>query len=261
MIRIEGRRILATFFLFAGAALMGAPAEAEVHATPEFESGETRPVSIGLLPAHVMLMKQKMIRRSNEVEEAGELEGHLTAAVASELGAHGYEVRVLDAESISADARLQELVVDADRRYGETLTNIMSRLSKKRVKRREYNAGDSMKLLAAHLGVDAIAFVRMDVVASGKAVQALNFGLGGTQTMMSVSLIDGTSADIEAYITLPVMRRGKLAGGYDDMMADPDVEMSRYASVTLDDLQEADPSLRVEASDEDVLDDLESLLE
>lgn len=259
MRRIEWRRVVVTM-LMTFVAVGGTSARAEVHATPEFESGETRPVSIALLPAHVLLMKQKMIRRSNEVEEAGELEGHLTAAVASELTARGYEVRVLDTASISADARLQELVVDADRRYSETLTNIMSRISKKRVTRREYNAGDSMKLLAAHLGVDAIAFVRMDVIASGKAVQALNFGMGGTQTMMSISVIDGASADIEAYITLPVLRRGKLAGGYDDMMKDPDVEMARYARVTLDDLPNAEPGLRLEQTDDDVLTDLESLL-
>ena len=260
MRRIEQRNCLATL-LVAICALAGAAAQAEVHATDEFESGATRPVSVALLPAHVVLMKQKMIRRSNEVEEAGELEGHLTAAVASELTARGYDVRVLDANAISADARLQELVVDADRRYAETLTNIMSRISKKRVTRREYNAGDSMKLLASHLGVDGVAFVRMDVVAAGKAVQALNFGIGGTQTMMNVSFIDGTSADIEAYVTLPVMRRGKLAGGYEDMMKDPDVEMARYASATLDDLPFADRSARASQSDDDVLSDLEGLLQ
>jgi hypothetical protein len=99
------------------------------------------------------------------------------------------------------------------------------------------------------------------VVASGKAVQALNFGMGGTQTMMTVSFIDGASADIEAYVTLPLMRRGKLAGGYDDMMKDPDVEMARYASATLDDLPNADASARVAPSEDDVLSDLESLLD
>lgn len=259
MRQIRLRRLLATVLL-AAYWLAGSAVRAEVHATEEFENGATRPVSLALLPAHVVLLKQKMIRTSNEVEEAGELEGYLTAAVATELTARGYEVRVLDADSIAADARLQELVVDADRRYSETLTNIMSRISKKRVTRREYNAGDSMKLLASHLGVDGVAFVRMDVVAAGKAVQALNFGLGGTQTMMNVSFIDGASADIEAYVTLPLMRRGKLAGGYEDMMKDPDVEMARYASATLDDLPSADPSARIAPSDEDVLSDLESLL-
>ena len=247
--------------LLAAVMFWGAAAQAEVHATPEFESGETRPVSIALLPAHVLLSKQRLIRRSAEVEEAGELEGHLTAAVSSEFAARGYSIRVIDAESISADERLQELVLDADRRYGETLTNIMSRMSKRRVARREYNAGDSMKLLAAYLGVDAVAFVRMDIVAAAKGVRALNLGMGGTQTMMSISLIDGGTADIEAYITLPVLRRGKVFGGYDDMMKDPDVEMARYASATLNNLPDADPSARVVPSDDDVLSDLEALLE
>jgi len=86
-------------------------------------------------------------------------------------------------------------------------------------------------------------------------------GMGGAQTMMSVTVIDGTSSDIEAFITLPVLRRGKMFGGYEDLLSDPDVEMANYARTTLKDLPAADPSLRVEPSNEDVFADLESLLE
>jgi hypothetical protein len=118
-----------------------------------------------------------------------------------------------------------------------------------------------MRLLASYLGVDAVAFVRMELIAAAKGVQVLNMGMGGTQTMMSVSLIDGVSSDIEAYITLPVLRRGKMFGGYDDVMNNPDEEMAKFAASTLDDLPFADPSLRAVTSDEDVLSDLESLLQ
>lgn len=233
---------------------------AEMHATQEFESGATRPVTVAVLPAQVNLVKQRMIRREAQVDEAGELEAHLASAVAAELAAKHYEVDLLTAERINADADLQALVVEANRRYDEVLGNMARRL-RKQVEEREFNTGDTLALLADRLGVDAVAFVRMNVVANAKAVQALNFGMGGAQTMMSVSLVDGTTTDVEAYITLPIMRRGKTFGGYDDIMNNPDEEMANYAAATLDDLIEADPSLRAESTDDSVLSDLDALLE
>jgi len=235
-------------------------AVAEVHATDEFNSGETRPVTIAVLPAQVNLVKQRMIRREAEVDEAGELEAHLSAAVAAELTAKRYDVDLVTAERINADPELQALVVEANRRYDEVLGSLARRL-RKQIEERSFQTGDTLTLLADRLGVDAIAFVRMDLIANAKGVQALNFGMGGAQTMMSVSLVDGTTTDVEAYVTLPIMRRGKVVGGYDDIMNNPDEEMANYALATLDDLIEADPSLRAESSDDSVLADLDALLE
>ena len=235
-------------------------AQAEMHATEEFESGETRPVTVAVLPAQVNLIRQRMIRREAQVEEAGELEAHLSNAVASELGVKEYEVELITAERINADPELQALVVEANRRFDEVLGNITRRL-RKQIENRNFHTGDTLTLLANRLGVDAVAFVRMDLIANAKGVQALNFGMGGAQTMMSVSLVDGTTTDVEAYVTLPIMRRGRMFGGYDDVMENPDEEMAKYASATIDDLLEADPSLRVESSDESVLADLDALLE
>ena len=239
--------------------LAGLPAAAEMHATEEFEAGTTRPAAIALLPAHVGLVKQRMIRREAEVEEAGELEGHLTAAVAAGLEAKGYDVHVVTAAQINADPELQTLVVEADRRFDELLQNVSVRL-RKQIETRRYHAGDTLTVLADKLGVDAIAFARMQVIASAKGVQIVNMGMAGSQVMMSVSLVDGQTTDIEAYVTLPIMRRGKAFGGYESIMKDPDVEMARFAEATLNDLLAADPSLRAERSDEDVLADIESLL-
>jgi hypothetical protein len=244
----------------AAATLVMQSATAEMHATEEFESGASRPVTIALLPAHVSLQKQRMIRREAQVDEAGDLEAHLTTAVANGLVGKGYQIEVVTAARINADADLQALVVEADRRFDELLGNV-SRKLRKQIETRKYHAGDTITLLADRLGVDAIGFVRMDIVANSKAIQALNFGMGGAQTMMSVSLVDKSTTDIEAYVTLPIMRRGKVFGGYDDIMANPDEEMANYANATLNDLLDADPSARVESSDEDVLSDLESLLE
>lgn len=246
--------------ILAAAALPSGAAIAAMHATDEFVAGKTRPVKIALLPAHVELQKQKFFRREAKVEEAGEFEGYLDAAVAKQFADRGYDVRRLSAETINADPKLQNLVVQADRRYGELLTKIATRLPRQ-VKKRRYKAGDEMKLLAADLGVDAIGFVRLQMVAAGKALSILNEGMGGAQTMMSVSVIDGRSGDIEAYFVLPIMRRGKVFGGYDAVMKHPEEQMQRFASLTLGDLPQAAPSLRAKPAEGDVVKDVESLLD
>ena len=256
------RLITSLYALTAVAMIGGHAAMAKVIATDEFEDGSTRPVSLVVLPSQVELVKQRMIRQEAQVEESGVLESHLTDAVAAEFRAHGYEIRVVDAAAIAADARLQELVVDANRRFDELLTNVGSRLAKsKNVRNREYNAGDEARLLAARLGVDALAFARMQIVAPAAGVRALNFGMGGETAMLAVTIVDGASGDVEAYITLPALQRGKMFGGHDDIVENPAEQMANYANAALDDLPEANPALRIERSGDDVISDLESLLE
>jgi hypothetical protein len=261
MIEYHVRRTVA--IAVAATGLMVAPLSfGKVIATDEFEDGSTRPVSIVVLPSEVQLLKQKLVRVESQVEESGELEAHLTAAVAEQFRAHGYEVKVIDAAAIAADPSLQELVVDANRRFSELLTNVGAKLGKsKNVRNREYNAGDEVKILSARLGVDAIAFARMSIVAPAAGVRALNFGMGGESSMLAVTIVDGTSGDVEAYVTLPVGQRGKMFGGHDAIVENPEREMTNYAEGTLEDLPDADPSLRVETSADDVISDLESLLE
>jgi len=242
--------------------LLSQSALAKVIATDEFEEGTTRPVTIVVLPSQVELVKQRMMRREAQVEESGDLEQHLTAAVAEQFRVHGYEVSVVSAEDIAADADLQELVVDANRRFDELMTNVGARLGKsKNVREREFNAGDVVRLLASRLDVDALAFARMQIIAPAAGVRAFNLGMGGESAMLAVTIVDGTSADVEAYITLPVGRRGSMFGGHDDIIENPEREMENYAAATLEDIPDADPSLRAESSDEDVLSELESLLE
>ncbi len=79
--------------------------------------------------------------------------------------------------------------------------------------------------------------------------------------MLTVTIVDGVSGDIEAYITLPALRRSKMFGGHDDIIENPAEQMANYAGATLDDLPEADPSLRVGTDREGVISDLEALLE
>jgi hypothetical protein len=240
------------------------PAEAGMHATPEFEAGATRPRTIVFLPPQAMLIKQKVIQTEQQIEESGELASYLGASVQAAFVAQGYEVRVLEPEEVNADPELQELVLDAGRRYSEMLAQVRTRLPRQIGKRR-YEAGDEMRALAGTLGVDAVGFAEIHIYAAAAGASAVailtGFGAAGSSTLLTVSVIDGTTANIEAYFVPPAMRRGSMAG-YDAIMADPAGKIAELARLTLRDLPPADAAARAATeSDGDVLSEVEDLLD
>ena len=247
--------------LMAGGAIT---AEAAMHATPEFEAGATRPRTIAFLPPQATLIKRKIVQTEQQIEESGELANYLGASVLAAFEAQGYEVRVLTPDDVAADPELQELVLDASRRYTEMLTQARVRLPRQIGKRR-YEAGDEMRLLAAKLGVDAVGFAELQIFAAAAGASAVSiltgFGASGSSTLISVSLIDGATANIEAFFVPPVLRRGSIAG-YDAIMANPAARIGELTEATLRDLPKVDAAARATTeSDEDVLSDVEDLLE
>lgn len=84
-------------------------AGAAMHATAEFEEGATRPRTIVFLPPHASLVRQKVIKSEQQIEESTELATYLGANVEAQFKAQGYEVRVLRPDEINADPALQEL--------------------------------------------------------------------------------------------------------------------------------------------------------
>jgi hypothetical protein len=239
-------------------------AEAGIHATKEFEAGTTRPRTIVFLPPQAMLIKQKVIQTEQQIEESGELANYLGASVHAAFAAQGYEVRVLDPEQVNADPELQELVLDAGRRYSEMLAQVRTRLPRQIGKRR-YEAGDEMRILAGKLGVDAVGFAEIQIFAAAPGASAVafltGFGAAGSATLLTVSIIDGATANIEAYFVPPAMRRGSLAG-YEAIMADPAGRIGELTAATLRDLPQVDAAARATGeSDEDVLSDVEDLLD
>lgn len=248
-------------------ALVGAAAaHAAMHATKEFEQGATRPRSIVFLPPQASLIKKKVVQTEQQIEESGELANYLGGSVAAAFKAQGYDVRVLSPADVSADPELQELVLDASRRYAEMLTQVRLRLPRQIAKRR-YEAGDEMRLLAAKLGVDAVGFAEIQIFAAAAGASAVSiltgFGSAGSSTLISVSVIDGATSNIEAFFVPPVLRRGSMAG-YDAIMADPAGKIAELTEATLRDLPQVDAAARSSSeaeSDEDVLSDVEDLLE
>lgn len=259
------RRLLTS--AVAAAAMAGAvTANAAMHATEEFEQGATRPRSIVFLPPQATLIKKKVVQTEQQIEESGELANYLGASVEAAFKAQGYDVRVLSPADVSADPELQELVLDASRRYAEMLTQLRMRLPRQIAKRR-YEAGDEMRLLASKLGVDAVGFAEIQIFAAAAGASAVSiltgFGSAGSSTLISVSVIDGATSNIEAFFVPPVLRRGSIAG-YDAIMADPAGKIAELTEATLRDLPQVDAAARASSeteSDEDVLSDVEDLLE
>lgn len=255
----------AGFLAVATAAALGfaAPAAAGMHATKEFEAGATRPKTIAFLPAHVTVIRRKIVQAEPQIEESNEFSVHLRSSLKNEFERQGYRVMVLAPDQVNADPELQEMVLDADRRYTELLRQIQLKLPRQIAKRR-YQAGDEMRTLAAKLDVDAIGFADMTIVASAAGASAVavlvGFGAAGSQVMESVSLIDGKTANIEAYFVPPALRRGSVAG-YDAIVADPAGKIGQMTQLTLRDLPKVDAAAAPRADgDDDVVGDVESLL-
>jgi hypothetical protein len=240
----------------AAALLTATQAPAAMRATDEFKAGSTRPVSIALLPVQATVVKAKVVQTEELIGESTQLGAMLGMQLDTVMESKGYAVEVISPERINADPKLQEFVVDANRRHDEMLGQV--RLN--RVKKRIYNGGDEMRVLADYLGVDAIAFSRLQVVAAtgGRTAVALLVGIGSMGgTSSTLTLIDGDTADLEALFTSTYV-----GASYSAIEANPDGQMTQVALSTLDRLPPADPSVRSdEPSDDDVLSDVESLLQ
>lgn len=255
--KITGDTSRVTWFTLLACAgmLLSVDLSAAIRSTPEFTEGATRPVSVAVIPVQSVVVKAKVVQTEELVEESTIFGRHFGAALASLLAEKGYSVRAVSSEDINSDPRLQELVVDANRRFEE----LNEQIRRGRVKRRIYNAGDQVRLLADYLNVDAIAFSTLQVQAAtgGRTAVALLVGLGGMgATFATVSLIDGISGDLEAY-----MYSAGFGAGYNAIMEDPEGRMADLADNVLDRLPDADPDAREAPTDADVLLDIESLLE
>jgi hypothetical protein len=224
--------------------------------TEEFAAGTTRPKSIALLPVEASVVRARVVETEGLIDESVVYGEFYNTQLKKLLAEKGYEVQVIDADRINADPMLQEYVVDAKRTYDE----ILGQYRPKRLPKRIYNGGDSARLLAAHLGVDAIAFSKMSmtITPAGKAI--LSALVGGTTAgaFSSVGIIAGATGDLEAM---------QLGLAYVTPGEKTDEQLQAYVATmavnTVKRIPGADPSDRPDESasgDEEVLDEVEALL-
>jgi hypothetical protein len=223
--------------------------------TDEFVSGATRPQSIALLPVEAAITRAKVVDTQGLIDESVVFGAQFNADVAKILAEKGYEVKVVDSDRINADPMLQEYVVDAKRAYDE----MIARYRPKKLADRIYNAGDSARLLAAHLDVDAIAFSKLSITITGAGKAIVTGLIGGTTSGANsmIGIVDGDTADLEVVqIAIAIVTPGDKTP--DELAA----YVATLAAGNTKRLPGADPSERIEVavSDDEVLDEVESLI-
>ena len=233
-----------------------APAFAQHGFTPEFASGATRPRSVALLPVEASIVRAKVAETQGLIDESVAYGEVFNAQVKALLTAKGYEIQIVDADRINHDAQLQEYVVEANRAFDD----MMKQYRPKKLEKRIYNAGDSVRLLASRLGVDAIAFgkVSITITPAGKAIVSALIGGSTAGATSNFAIVNGATGDLEAVQLgiVPVTPGDKT-----------DQELQVYVATLAERATKrvpgADPSARIEiatATDDDVLDEVESLI-
>lgn len=260
--------LLASQTVFAGACLIG-----ECSAmTAEFRNLELRPKTIALLPARSTLQERGMFTSEDKVGETAMLEAALEVQLEKQISSRGYDVRVLTLEDINADPQLTTLVNDANTRYDEEYAKIVA-LKVSGVKYRRYSIGVQGRLLANYLGVDAVAFPRMQAV--GKSSAAMVIGsTGGSQIHMEFGLVHARTGDIEAFFGA-VNSGGLFGKSLKSILTKPDKHMDKIAKTATKKMPKVGAALKPEklkgefgelvlydeVDEEAVLDDLEGLLD
>jgi hypothetical protein len=182
---------------FAGICLWGECSEM----TNEFRTLELRPKTIALLPARSSLTQDGAFNTESKVGETAGLEDALGNSLEKEISGLGYTVRRLTFDEIGQDPGLSSLLNAANQRYDEEYATIVA-FKVKGVRYRRYSVGEESRRLANYLGVDAVAFPRMQVVGSSSGAKWMS-GLGLQEGQagginMEFGLVHARTGDIEA---------------------------------------------------------------
>ena len=244
--------------------------------TTEFRNLELRPKTIALLPPISTLIEKGILNDSDKTSETALLESVLTQKLEKEISSLGYDVRVLTFDEINSDTQLSSLVNEANTRFDEEYSKIQA-FKVSGVKYRRYTVGDKGRMLANYLGVDAVAFPRMEAQgASGAAKFVKAAGSGGDTTYiaMEFGLVHARTGDLEGFFG--AIKYGSMFGtSLKKILAKPDKFMRDVAKVSIKKLPKVGQALEPEKLketpnelvlydpvDEDaLLDDLEGLLD
>ena len=217
--------------------------------TTEFRNLELRPTTIALLPPLSSLKKKGVFTSEDEVGETALLEASLVHELEKQLTRRGYVVRTLSAEEVSADSDLKTLLNNADQRYNEEYSRIVT-MKVSGVKYRRFSVGETARLLATYLEVDAVAFPRMQAVgASGAAL--LFSPTGGGQINMEFALVHARTGDVEAFFGA-VNQGGLFGKSLDSIIEKPDKHMAKIAKTATKKMPKAGKALKAEKLKEEV---------
>jgi hypothetical protein len=234
----------------AAALLLLAPAAALARGsmTTGFRTMKSRPMSIAILPPHAEFIKAKVVMTDQMVAESAALEREAGVALRTNLEVLGYKVRLLTPQDLEKDARLRDLVVKVNDRFGEEWGKMVYR--PKAVKQERYTAGDDAVRLATLLKVEGLAVSRVIAVAEtkGKAVLTGIMSMGAppqrTYGRVDVGILNGRIGRVEGFFTgMEASSLGQLTTKPAKVMGQAtENALSRYpASTEKDDIPEDIP--------------------
>jgi hypothetical protein len=234
----------------AAALLLLAPAAALARGsmTTGFRTMKSRPMSIAVLPPHAEFIKAKVVMTDHMVAESAALEREAGVALRTNLEVLGYKVRLLTPQDLEKDARLRDLVVKVNDRFGEEWGKMVYR--PKAVKQERYTAGDDAVRLATLLKVDGLAVSRVIAVAQvrGREVStgSVTTGAGSQRTYgrVDVGILNGRIGRVEGFFTgMEASSLGQLTTKPAKVMGQAtENALSRYpASTETDDIPEDIP--------------------
>ncbi len=224
--------------------------------TNEFRSLELRPETIALLPARTSLTEGGVFKSENKVGETAGLEDALGNYLEKEMTKRGYTVRRLTFDEIGADPQLAELLNVANQRYDEEYATI-STFKVNDVKNRRYSIGEDGRRLANYLGVDAVAFPRMQIVAASggskffQVVGVSDDKQGGIN--MEFVLVHARTGDIEALFGAVSKSGTSTFGGISlkKILKKADKYMKKIAATATKKMPKIDKELKLVKLDED----------
>ena len=247
--------------------------------TNEFRTLELRPKTIALLPARSTLTQDGAFNSESKVGETAGLEDALANSLEKEISALGYSVRRLTFDEIGQDPQLSALLSAANQRYDEEYATIVA-FKVKGIRYRRYSVGEESRRLAKYLGVDAVAFPRMQVVGASSGSKWMS-GLGMKEGKagginMEFGLVHARTGDIEALFGgVSKSSTGTFGGvSFKKILKKADKYMQDIAETSVRKMPKVDKALKPQKLDEEatelvlyddvdeeaVLDDLDDLL-
>ena len=222
--RSGGRFVVGLFLILAGTT-----AFANGYMTPEFARGDYRPKTMVLIPPQANASVNKVASNEQMIEEGSKLEDAAALVLQEKLHQLGYDIRVLTVAEVNGDPELQAMTRALNERYDEELARIMvnpivvAYKKPKDIRSRRFNLGDPARIIAARLGAEALAMVRIDAsgASGGQKAMAAIFGGSMGHVVMSLGVVAGDNGDLEALFHGydPRMSAAKLAEQPVEIMA------------------------------------------
>ena len=178
-------------------------AEAKGYMTPAFQSKESRPMTVALLPPHAEFIKAKAVMTDEMVKESEALENEAAGSIAALLDQKGYRTRILATKDFEGTPGLRELVKALNDRYNEEWGKIVRK--PRNVKEGRYGAGEDVVKLCSLLKVDGVAIARIQAVGvtAGKSVLTALMSGGNVYAQsyarIDLSVLEGKKGQVEGY--------------------------------------------------------------